>query len=163
MINKIPYRGFFLIHKKMENSQNTRFIAKASNLGRLFQILTDVFGMENTKGLSKIEGQEVLIRFVKMKESIIIKVIHGRIYPLEHKSHTPSTAIEFWVEPDEIVPILNDIIRTPDSILGILRIFLKYVISRKLRPKGSLRIIIHIMRALMTGKHPMFKKEKEFK
>jgi hypothetical protein len=145
----------------MENSQNTRFIAKASNLGRLFQILTDVFGEDNLKALSKIEGQEILIRFVKMNESIIIKVINGRIFPLEHKTHTPATAIEFHVEPNEIVPVLNEIIRTPATIFGVLKIVITYVLPRKLKPKGSLRIIIPIMKALMTGKHSMYKKELE--
>jgi hypothetical protein len=119
-----------------------------------------VFGSNNLNGLKKIEGQEVLIRFVKMKENIIIKVIHGRIYPFEHKTHNPETAIEFWVEPEEIVPVLNDIIRTPANLRGIMRIIGKYVLTRKIRPRGSLRIIIQIMKALMTGKHPMYKKER---
>ena len=48
------------------NIQNTRFDAKISNLGRLFQILTDVFGQKNLQGLKKIEGQEVLLYFPKI-------------------------------------------------------------------------------------------------
>ncbi len=95
--------------------------------------------------------------------NVIIKVIHGRIYPLEHKTHTPDTSIEFWVEPDDIVPLLNEVIRTPATIIGVLKIFLKYVIPGKVKPKGSLHTNIQIMKALMSGKHPMYKKERELK
>ena len=147
-----------------DDSRKTRFDAKASSLGRLFQILTDVFGQDNLKGLKKIEGQEVLLLFPKMDNaSVIVKVIHGRIFPLEHKTHTPTTSIEFWVKAEEIVPILNDVIRTPANLVGIIKIFAKYVIPRKLRPKGSLFINIQIMKALMSGNHPMFKKERDLK
>ncbi len=93
--------------------------------------------------------------------SVIIKVIHGRIFPLEHKTHTPTTSIEFWLEADEIVPVLNEVIRTPANIVGILKLFAKYVIPGKLKPKGSLHINLQIMKALMSGNHPMFKKERE--
>lgn len=131
-------------------------------MGRLFQILTDVFGQDNLKGLKKIEGQEVLLFFPKMDNaSVIIKVIHGRIFPLEHKTNTPTTSIEFSLEADEIVPVLNEVIRTPASLKGILKLFWRYVIPRKIRPKGALRINLQIMKALMSGNHPMFKKESE--
>ena len=121
-----------------------------------------MFGQDNVKGLRKIEGQEVLLLFPKMNNvGVIIKVIHGRIFPLEYKTHTPPHSIEFWIEADEIVPLLNEVIRTPANMFGIIKIFSKYVLSRKVKPKGSLRIIIQIMKALMSGKHPMYKKEKE--
>lgn len=119
-----------------------------------------MFGQDNLNGLKKIEGQEVLLLFPKMDNaSVIIKVIHGRIFPLEHKTHTPTTSIEFWLETDEIVPVLNEVIRAPANILGILKIFTKYVIPGKIKPKGALRVNIQIMKALMSGNHPMFKKE----
>ena len=112
--------------------------------------------------MKKIEGQEVLLYFPKMNDNgVIIKVIHGRIFPLEYKTNKPPNVIEFWVESEEVVPLLNDIIRTPCNLIGIIKIFAKYVLSRKVKPKGSLRIIIQIMKALMTGKHPMYKKERE--
>lgn len=150
--------------EKTDDSQNTRFTAKVSNLGRLFQILTDVFGQENLKGLKKIEGREVLLFFPKMSNAgVIIKIIHGRIFPLEYKTHRPLHSIEFWVEPEEVVPLLNEVIRTPANLFGIIKIFSKYVLSGKVKPKGSLRIIIQIMKALMSGKHPMYKKERELK
>ncbi|MBN2157664.1 MAG: hypothetical protein JW776_16575 [Candidatus Lokiarchaeota archaeon] len=131
-------------------------------MGRLFQILTDVFGQENLGGLKKIEGQEVLLLFPKMSNaSVIIKIINCRIIPIEYNTHTPhQTVIEFWVEVDEIVPLLNDIIRSPANLRGIIKIVGKYVITRKLKPKGSLRIILPILKALMTGNHNMYKMEK---
>jgi hypothetical protein len=150
--------------EKTDDSQNTRFTAKVSNLGRLFQILTDVFGQDNLKGLKKIEGQEVLLLFPKMNNAgVIIKVIHGRIFPLEYKSHKPPHSIEFWVEADEVVPLLNEVIRTPATMFGIIKIFSSKVLTGKVKPKGSLRIIIQIMKALMSGKHPMYKKERDLK
>ena len=121
-----------------------------------------MFGQDNLNGLKKIEGQEVLLLFPKMDNAnVIIKVIHGRIFPLEYITHSPHTSIEFWVEKKKIVSILNEIIRTPATLVGILKIFLKYVIRLKLRPKGSLRIILQIMKALMTGNHPMYRIERE--
>lgn len=121
-----------------------------------------MFGQDNLKGLKRIEGQEVLLFFPKMNDAgVIVKVIHGRIFPLEYKTHTPSNTIEFWVEAEEVVPLLNDVIRTKANMVGIIKIFSKYVLSRKVRPKGSLYVIIQIMKALMSGKHPMFKKERD--
>ena len=139
-------------------SQDLRFEAKVSNLGRLFQLLTNIFGQaKQMQALARIDGEEVLGVFPKLGgRSVTLKASNCHIQPYLGKSEHAAAQIVFNVPDEAIVPLFCDVIRTKASFLGLLKLVFKYLLTRKVILKGSLGVSLKFIRALMVGAHSMY-------
>nr|MDO8108917.1 hypothetical protein [Candidatus Sigynarchaeota archaeon] len=145
-----------------EADQDLRNEAKASNLGRLFQLLTDIFGQRRQMlSLTKIDGAEVLAVFPSLGgRSVTWKVSNCHILPYMNKSDHAAAQIIFNVPRDAIVPLIIDVIRTKANMQGLFKLLFKYVLPGKVKLKGSFFTAVKIIMALMVGAHPMYAEEK---
>jgi hypothetical protein len=145
-----------------EEDQDLRDEARASSLGRLFQLLTDIFGQDKQMlSLGKIEGAEVLAVFPSLGgRSVTWKVSNCHILPYMNKSDHAAAQIIFNVPRDAIVPLIVDVIRTKANTSGLFKLIFKYVLTGKIKLKGALFTALKIIMALMVGAHPMYGEEK---
>ena len=139
--------------------------ARVSNLARLFQLLTNIFGVKkNMKSLEKLEGKEVSIHFPTLGDRYAtIKVSNSLLHPFIGVPDNPSAIVVFNDKPENLVPTIIDVIRSPGSIMGIMKILFKYVIPGKIKLKGNLLIALNVFKNLMIGQHEMYKAEKRSK
>ncbi len=144
-----------------EADQNLRDEARASSLGRLFQLLTDIFGQKKQMlSLGKIDGAEVLAVFPSLGgRSVTWKVSNCHILPYMNKSDHAAAQIVFNVPRDAIVPLIVDVIRTKANVQGLFKLVFKYVLPGKVKLKGSLTTALKVIMALMVGAHPMYAEE----
>lgn len=155
-------------NKRYEESDDSiidfKYKAKVSHLARLLQILTDTYGIpKNMNALKGMEGSEVSAFFPKLgKRYATIKISNCCLYPIFSKAEKPVATIIFNLESDEIVPVINDVIKTPANLLGITKLVFKYVVTGKIKLRGSLFKALTIIKTIMLGKHPMYQKEKEY-
>ena len=139
--------------------------ARVTSFARLLQILTDVFfENKNREALSKIEGAEFNAIFPKMgNNGASIKIIDKRIHPFPTKTKNAIGTLIFNMEYEEMKVAVGDIVHTKSNLLGLSKIFFKYLLPRKIKMKGALFKLIRVVKVIMLGNHPMYKKEKELK
>nr|MDO8085823.1 hypothetical protein [Candidatus Sigynarchaeum springense] len=149
----------------IEADQDIRDQARASSLGRLFQMLTDIFGQKKQMStLAKIDGAEVLAVFPSLGDRYVTwKVSNCHILPFMNKSDHAAARIVFNVPRDAIVPLIVDVIRTKANVPGLFKLVFKYVLTGKVKLKGSLTTALKIIMALMVGAHPMYTEEKRLR
>lgn len=137
---------------------------KVSHLARLLQILTDTYGIpKNMNALKSMEGSEVSAFFPKLGgRYATIKISNCCLYPIFSKAEKPVATIIFNLKNEEIVPVINDVIKTPANLFGIGKLVVKYVITGKIKLKGSLFKALTIIKTIMLGQHPMYQKETEY-
>ncbi|MBN2151505.1 MAG: hypothetical protein JW839_08670 [Candidatus Lokiarchaeota archaeon] len=142
--------------------QDLRDEARASSLGRLFQLLTDIFGQRKQMlSLGKIDGAEVLAVFPSLGDRCVTwKVSNCHILPYMSKSDHTAAQIVFNVPRDAIVPLLVDVIKTKANVQGLLKLLFKYVLTGKVKLKGALTTALKVIMALMVGAHPMYAEER---
>ncbi|MFX0102072.1 MAG: hypothetical protein ACFFCS_21075, partial [Candidatus Hodarchaeota archaeon] len=109
--------------------------ARVSNIVRLFQMLTNIFGIKkNMNSLKKLEGKEISIHFPTLgNRYATIKVSNCLLYPFVGAPDKPSAIVAFSDKPEKLVPIIIDVIRTPATIFGILKVLFKYIIPGKVK------------------------------
>jgi hypothetical protein len=113
--------------------------------------------------LKKMEGNEISAYFPKLgKRYATIKISNCSLYPIFVKAEHPSAIITFNLNSEQIVPVINDVIKTPATVVGIAKLFLKYVITGKIKLGGSLFKALAVIKTIMLGKHSMYRIEKEF-
>lgn len=66
--------------------------------------------------------------------------------------------IELRMEKEEIVPTIVDSIRTKNNAIGLLEIFLKYIIPGRIKIEGSWGAATKIVKILYMVTHSMYKK-----
>lgn len=155
--------------KKMSKSEDLdpitdyRNKTKVSHLARLFQILTDTYGQKKQmNALRKLEGEEISAYFPRLGNRYAsLKSSDAHLIPFLGKSNDPVAIIEFNLSSDDIVPVINDVIRTPANLIGVLKLSIKYILSGKIKLRGSLMKAILFLKTIMIGKHPMYVKERE--
>ncbi|MEX2685000.1 MAG: hypothetical protein Q6373_025720 [Candidatus Sigynarchaeota archaeon] len=147
------------------NDQDLRDEARVSSLGRLFQLLTDIFGQkQQMQALAKIDGAEVLAVFPSLGDRAVTwKVSNCHILPFMNKSDHAAAQIVFNVPRDAIVPLIVDVIRTKANVSGLCKLVFKYVLTGKVKLKGSMATALKIIMALMVGAHPMYAEEKRLR
>jgi hypothetical protein len=112
--------------------------------------------------LKKMESSEVSAYFPKLgKRYATLKISDCLMHPQIGKSEHPVSIITFNVKSEELVPLLNDVVKTSANILGLIKLFMKYIIMGKIKLGGSLFKAITIIETIMIGSHPMYKQEKE--
>jgi len=77
------------------------------------------------------------------------------------RAKNPVATVIINVKRDEIIPLMSDIVCTKNNIFGLLKIFFKYIITRRIKINGRLLSLIRLFRCLAIGKREMYKfKEK---
>jgi len=142
--------------------KNIRNFAKVSHLARLFQILTEVYRIpKNITKLKKLEGAEILAVFPKLENTCAtLKIMNCHYHPTMKKTENPLITIIFNLNREEIVPIINEVIRTKANCLGILKLAIKYLVPGKIKFKGPISKAIIVLKTLMIGEHEIYKLEK---
>lgn len=139
--------------------------ATVSNLARLFQIVTNIFVVEGaTRRLERIDGKEILLVFPKLGgRCATIKASSGQLYPFEGRPprSVPAATIVFDFTIDDLLPLINEIIRSKATTWAVLKFVARHVLPGRVKVKGSLRAAVTLLKALMIGKHPMYKRERE--
>ena len=131
-----------------------------NNFGRLLQVLINLFSSRKyLKKLRKWEGKEIQLNFpgIKIEDNSLTFVISDApTDPFLRTSEDAIAIIDFNVEEEEIIPLLINIIKTKNTIRGILKILFKYVIRGKIKFKGSIRALIAVIRCFLIGSHEIF-------
>ncbi len=126
-------------------------------------MLVDIYGATELKSLERIvgkrEGQEVELVFEALNSTITFNFSKSRLTPQMGKSDRAVTTVILSMKKEELLPSFNSFIRTKDNLWGMLKLFLKYLIPRKIKVKGSLGGGITLIRLLFIGKHSMYKKK----
>lgn len=131
----------------------------AGNIGRLFQMLIDIYGPEikSLERIKKREGQEVQLYFKALETIITINLSKTRLKPYMRPSDIAVATVELVMEEDKIIPTIVDLIRTKNNLIGLLKVFFKYLITGKIKIKGSWGAAIKVVRLLNNGTHSMYK------
>lgn len=136
----------------------------AGTVGRLFQMLVDIYGEIGLNSLEKIvkkrEGQEVELEFEALNTTITFTLSKTRLTPRAGKSDNAVTTIILKVPREELLTSFNYFIRTKNNIFGLLKAASKFFFTRKIKIKGSFGGGITLWRLLFIGKHPMYKKKR---
>ncbi|MHA1734373.1 MAG: hypothetical protein ACTSU5_20730 [Promethearchaeota archaeon] len=148
--------------KMLYEPREIRRDALVSNLARLFQILTNTFGLDKAMGaLRKIEGKEVTALFPKLGgRAATLKVVDGQLFPHEGPAKNPAATVVFNVEEPDLVPLINSVIRTKANLGGLLKLTWKYLLRGKIKVRGSLGVALKVIKCLMIGEHRMYADEK---
>ena len=135
----------------------------AANIGRLFQMLVDIYGKDigSLENVKKREGQEVEIYFEALNTIITVNLSKTKLTPYMRPSDKAVASLNLTMDKEQIIPTIVDLIRTKSTIFGILKIFFKYLIPRKIKLKGSLGAGIKVIKLLCIGTHPMYKKKEK--
>ncbi|MHA1321386.1 MAG: hypothetical protein ACTSRL_01195 [Candidatus Helarchaeota archaeon] len=129
-------------------------------LANLLRLLVDIYGLPKAKQkLDKVEGEEIVVEFPALEGSIVIRPHGGRLIAEVGDSEEAITRIRVKARDEQIFPVMEDIIKSSQR-WGILKIFFKYILTRKIGFKGSIGAMINTFKAMMIGDHEMFKRAK---
>ena len=133
---------------------------KLLNIARLAKLLIEIYGFnEPFKKIGKREGQEVEFYFPSLNGYLTFVLVKNKdnFEPRMGRSINPISCVTLNAKRDEVVRVVSAIVRTKNNIFGILRFFLKYVITRKIKMSGSLGATIKLLRCIAIGKREMYK------
>jgi len=133
---------------------------KLLNIARLAKILIDIYGLnEPFKKIGKREGQEVEFYFPSLNGYLTFILVKNRdnFEPRMGRSINPISYVTINVKRDDVVRVVSDIVRMKFNIFGLLRFFLKYIITRRIKMSGSLGATLKLLRCISLGKHDMYK------
>ncbi|HUY01126.1 MAG TPA: hypothetical protein VMV49_16320 [Candidatus Deferrimicrobium sp.] len=130
-------------------------------IANLLRLLVDIYGSPKAKeNLSKVEGEEIVINYPALHGSIVVKPHGGRLIAEVGESESAIATINFKVKEDKIDDIVEDIIKSSQR-WGNLKVFFKYILTRKIGFSGSIGAMMNTFKALMIGDHEMYKKGKD--
>ncbi len=134
------------------------------NFARLAKILIDVYGFdESFQKVGKREGQEIEFYFPALDGYLTFVLVKNKFdfEPNMGRAKNPVATAIIDVKRDKIIPLMSDIVCTKSNIFGLLKIFFKYIITRRVKINGLLLSFIRLFRCLAIGKRKMYKfKEK---
>ncbi len=146
------------IRKKLDLSYSQ---VKLNVIANLLRLLVDIYGSEKAKeNLKKVEGEEIVLDIPALNGSIVVKPHGGRTIAEVGDSEAAISRITIKVKDEKIYDVIEDIIKSSQR-WGILKIFFKYILMRKISFSGSLGAMINTFKVLMIGDHEMYKKIKE--
>ncbi len=135
----------------------------AGVVGRLFQMLVDIYGEIGLNSLEKVvkkrEGQEVELEFEALNTTITFTLSKTRLTPRAGKSDKAVTTVILKVPREELLTSFNYFIRTKNNIFGLIKAASRFFFTRKIKIKGSLGGGLTLWRLLFIGDHPMYKKK----
>ncbi len=146
-----------------EKVQSILFEAKVNHVARLFRIVTNTYGLpKQMKALDKIEGQEIVAVFPKLRKmSSALRIHNQSFHPLSKPSKTPNAQVIFNLEENEIVPVINDVLRTKANLLGLAKLVVKYVLTGRIKLQGNIKTALIVIKSIMIKEHPMYSREIE--
>lgn len=140
---------------------------KLLNFAKLAKILLDLFGFDKPfQKVGKREGREAEFYFPALNGYLTFVLVKNRMNfePRGGKSKNPTVSITIKVKREKTIEMLSNIVRTKNSWGGILNLFFKYVVTRKIKINGWAYITaIKLFRCLAIGKHEMYEVERENK
>ncbi len=122
-------------------------------------MLVDIYGTEinSLEKIGKHEGQEVLLLFKSLNSGLTLNLSKSRLVPNSKISDKAVAKVTLAMERDRLIPDIVDLIRTKNNFMGLVKIFLKYILPRKIIVKGSWGAAIKVIKLLSIGTHPMYK------
>jgi len=130
---------------------------KLSVLANLLRLSVDIYGAPEAKeNLNLVEGEEFELEFPALNGSIIIQPQGNRVLTQVGEAEDPAAKITINVKDEKIIDVLEDVTKSSPR-WGIIKLFFKYILWRRIKIKGSLR------KASMTFKSLMFGGSEEFK
>ncbi len=148
---------------KNEKALQLRNETIAANVGRLFQMLVDIYGVSELHNLEKIvkkrEGQVVNLDFKPLNTTVSFVLSKSRLSPHLGKSDKAAATVILNMKKEDLIPSFIDFIKTKDNFFGFLKNIFKYYIPGKIKVKGSLGAGITLWKLLFIGKHSMYKKK----
>lgn len=133
---------------------------KLLNIARLAKLLIEIYGFnEPFNKIGKREGQEVEFYFPSLNGylTFVLSKNIDNFEPRKGRSINPISCVTINVKRNDVVRVVSAIVRTKNNIFGILKFFLKYVITRKIKISGSLGAILKLLRCIAIGKREMYK------
>ena len=117
----------------------------------LLRISVDIYGSPNAKeNLSKVDGEEFVMDFPALGGSIVIKPQGNRILASVGDSEDPTARITINVKEEKVFDVLEDIAKSSQR-WGIIKLFFKYLLWRRIKIKGSLRKASTTFKTMMLG------------
>lgn len=132
----------------------------AGNIGRLFQMLVDIYGgdIQSLEKVKKREGQEVQLFFKALETTITLNLSKVRLKAYMRESENAVATVILNMKEEKLIQVIVDLIRTKNTFAGLLKVFIKYIIPGKIKLKGSWGAAIKVVKLLNIGTHPMYKK-----
>ncbi len=133
---------------------------KLLNIARLAKLLIEIYGFEKPfKKIGKRWGQEVEFYFPSLNGYLTFVLVKNKdnFDPRKGRSINPISCVTLNVKRDEVVRVVSAIVRRKNNIFGILKFFIKYVFTGKIKMSGSLRANVKLLRCIAIGKRKMYK------
>ena len=132
----------------------------AGNIGRLFQMLVDIYGgeIQSLAKIKKREGQEVQLFFKSLDTTITLNLSKTRLKAYMRESDSAVATVCLNMNEERLIPVIVDLIKTKNNFVGLLKVLFKYILSRKITIKGSWFAAIQVVKLLNIGTHSMYKK-----
>ena len=148
------------MESKSERATELRNEAMAGTVGRLFQMLVDIYGEPELESLEKVvkkrEGQEVELNFKPLDVTVTFTLSRSRLIPHMGKSSKSVGEVILNMPREDLIPSFNEFIRTKNNLWGLLKMIFKYFLTGKIKIKGSLGACITLWKLLFIGKHSMY-------
>ena len=138
---------------------------KLGVLAQLFRMIIDIYGDKEAKhNLRKNKGREMEFYFASLNGGIVFKATEFSVSANVGESADPITRVIIFVPEDEIVDTFLPVFKYPPTIYGwtmlIFRYLIPFVITRKIKIKGSWLASLRLFRCVM-GVIPRVEKETE--
>jgi len=148
---------------RAERAAQIRQQTIAGTVGRLFQMLVDIYGAIELNSLEKVvgkrEGQEVALSFPALHTTITFHLSKTRLIPHSGKSDKAIAEVILNMKKEDLIPSFVEFIRIKNTFGGLFKAICKYYLTRKIKVKGSLGAGITLWRLLFIGQCEMYKKK----
>ena len=132
---------------------------KVLTIARLAKMLIDLFGSDKAfKKIGKRAGNEIELYFKEIDEYItfILSIDRKNFECNIEKAKNPISKVIITVREDKILQVFSNIVRLKNNIFGLIKL-LKYIVSGKIKIKGSYVTTIKWAKTIMIGKHSIYK------
>ena len=132
---------------------------KVKAIANLLYYLVNIYSLENARKniKKKLDGKEIVVAFPALEGAITFKVMGERVVPYIGASENAVGRFALTVKEEDLMPAIEDIIKTPGTNMGIIKLVVKYLLMRKASVRGSLGSLITFLKTIMIGKHKMYK------
>jgi hypothetical protein len=135
---------------------------KLLNFAKLLKILIDLFGFDEPfQNIGDREGKEIEFFFPALNGYVTLVFAKNRanFEPRVGKSKNPVSKITINVKKKDIIRVVSGMITGKSNIFGVLKLFFKLVIPRKVKISGSYLSVVKMFKCMAIGKHKMYKAE----
>ena len=132
---------------------------KVKAIANLLYYLVNIYSLEDARKniKKKLDGKEIIVSFPALEGSITFKIMGERVVPYIGASENAIGRFALTVKEEELMNAIEDIIKTPGTNIGIIKLIFKYLLRRKASIGGSLGSLLTFLKTIMIGKHEMYK------